>query len=394
MRPSTRALRFAPRQCLFAIPTRSIRTPWRLPTTPRKLAALNFRPFSSTALSASFQNRRAEEIERLANETEEEILRKRARRSKRLYYGWLAVFFPATIWCFWYNTKEDESMWREKVYTPFTIMKRENVSSTAFILTIRPRLGQHQLGVNTDPYAEYWDQGTWAVKIAQPELQIARYYTPLPPLDSDKPHELRFLIRKIEDGEVSVYLDRIPVGGTVFLNGPRGMIGLQDVEDGDDILFLAGGTGIAPAIGLAYSLLERRKYEAGGPKLRILWANRRREDCLGGDSSNILAPMEATRMNRIVKELEDLQRKHSDRFFVDYFVDEEGTAIDEGKVLQVTKSMSGPSGKMLMVSGPEGFVDYFAGPKKWEDGQEKQGTVGGLLGRLRLNLDGWEVVKL
>ncbi|KUJ11502.1 uncharacterized protein LY89DRAFT_654124 [Mollisia scopiformis] len=305
----------------------------------------------------------------------------------------MGFFVPAGIFCLWFDTTYDSSIWRGRTPTPFTIVKRENVSSTAFILTVRPQVSQHHLRDN-DPYSEFWNFGTWAVKIVQPELQISRYYTPLPPLDTDRSEKLRFLIRKIEDGEVSVYLDRLSVGGKVKLYEPTGTAGLNSSDDVTDVVFLAGGTGIAPAMGFAYSLLER-KHANEGPRIHILWANRRREDCLGGDSHSGTTPREGIRRNRLVKELDDLQQKHPDRLFVDYFVDEEGTTIDANRIWQATKTTSAQSGtptKMLLVSGPEGFVDYFAGMKKWEDGEHKQGDVGGLLGRMRL--EGWKVLKL
>ncbi|KAF8856907.1 hypothetical protein BDZ45DRAFT_593578 [Acephala macrosclerotiorum] len=281
---------------------------------------------------------------------------------------------------------------------PFTITKRERVSSTAFILTVRPQLGPSNR-FKVDPYKESWRRGTWAVSIAQPEMQIARAYTPLPPTDSeDRCDELRFLIRVEPGGEVSGYLNRLPVGSKVYIRGSGpGSTGL-DLEDMQklevtNMVFLVGGTGIAPAMQFAHSLLEEQQYQDWRPKMHIVWANRRREDCLGGNSEP--GESEGKPMHRIVKELEVLKSKHPDQLSVDYVVDEERTSIDDSKVLQITRmpalSTSGPN--YIFVSGPKGFVKYFAGQTAREMVERPQSrTDGGMLGRL--NLKGWEIIPM
>ena len=116
----------------------------------------------------------------------------------------------------------------------------------------------------------------------------------------------------------------------------------------------------------------------------------------------------------IVRQLETLKRarttidKDGKRHMglqADYFVDEEGTFLTPSAVKQAFGSLqrlrplshSGSDSKtagrrLLIVSGPEGFVTYWAGPKQWVNGREVQGPLGGMLGQMKL--DGWEVVKL
>lgn len=80
---------------------------------------------------------------------------------------------------------------------------------------------------------------------------------------------------------------------------------------------------------------------------------------------------------------------------VDYFIDEEGSFVSQD---QLATRFQGPAenavkGKrLILVSGPDGFINYLAGPKKWEAGREVQGSLGGILARL--DLRGWEVWKL
>ncbi|KAF8472464.1 hypothetical protein BDZ91DRAFT_715117 [Kalaharituber pfeilii] len=162
-------------------------------------------------------------------------------------------------------------------------------------------------------WKEYWPRGVWSVELKQPDLMIARRYTPLPPLrelalaeqarlggdegteplvietgsgtggKSDE-DELRFFIKLESQGEVSRWLFGLPVGTIVYLRGPgweyeypwwgknggnqKGMknnteekqVGREeDIEEDTSpipnraIAFLAGGTGIAPALQVAAS---------------------------------------------------------------------------------------------------------------------------------------------
>ena len=82
---------------------------------------------------------------------------------------------------------------------------------------------------------------------------------------------------------------------------------------------------------------------------------------------------------------------------VDYFVDEENAFIQPKDATRLVRSSfstsSGSEGKaIIFISGPEGFINHWAGPKVWADGREVQGPLGGVLATLELK--GWEVVKL
>jgi ferredoxin-NADP reductase len=283
-------------------------------------------------------------------------------------------------------------------FTPFTIVDREEVSPTSIILTLQPEArGPLASWVRKpDPYKEAWEKGTWSVEVKQPQLQIARAYTPLPPREGDPDENLRFLIRKEYKGEVSKYIHDLPVGKRVELRGPNIEFALP--SEVTDVIFLAGGTGIAPGLQIVHTLLERRKGQLP-PMIHIVWANRRREDCKGGYSSRS-ASMDA-QTGYIVREIQRLQNKYPGNLQVDYLVDEEGTFLDQNKLAPLVKTYSevkfGPvhtriDSKLLFVSGPEGFVGYLAGPKRWEGGKEGQGDLGGLL--RRMGIRDWKVWKL
>ncbi len=93
-----------------------------------------------------------------------------------------------------------------------------------------------------------------------------------------------------------------------------------------------------------------------------------------------------------------MKREHPSDLLVDYLVDETGTFIDARTVQRLLRSdttqptASNAGKKVVFVSGPEGFVSYWAGPKQWMNGHEVQGPLGGVLSTL--DTSGWTIVKL
>lgn len=279
-------------------------------------------------------------------------------------------------------------------FTKFTIVSEETVSSTSKLLTIKPKKPSKE-----DPYAAYWEKGLWSVEFKQPLLQIARSYTPLPPDENVAKEDLRFLIRKEPNGEMSNYLFGLHANSEVELRGPHVEFDLP--KNVEEVVFLAGGTGIAPAMQVVHTLLEARKSNGKRPRIRIIWANRRREDCVEDEMfTDNSGPNKLTSEGAplIVQQLQKMQQKYPESLHVNYVVDDEGTFIDQRMISQAMQpSFEARSElvakesdtKLLFVSGPEGFINHFAGPKKW--GRE-QGELGGVLGRMGVR--DWKVFKL
>ncbi|MCJ1463330.1 hypothetical protein MMC07_001937 [Pseudocyphellaria aurata] len=306
-----------------------------------------------------------------------------------------------------------------QTFTSFTLVEKEAASSTSSIFHLEPTLP----GECSEIYSDAWKEGVWSVQMKQPQLQIARSYTPLPPVPAaDESGRLRFLIRWEPRGEVSTYLHKLRLGATVELRGPH--IEFTIPDDVEEVLFIAGGTGIAPALQVAYNLFEKLELTGSIPKLHILWANRRREDSLGGNNdtpstssynskhwSNFFysrgLPITSQgypkpSQSALVQELEALKQRKKGNVTVDYFCDEENSYITQ-KVLKRYLAEPGISTagtmqntskrkKLILISGPEGFVNYHAGPKTWSGGQELQGSLGGILKALDPN--DWMIWKL
>ncbi|KAJ4302143.1 mitochondrial peripheral inner membrane protein [Collariella sp. IMI 366227] len=216
------------------------------------------------------------------------------------------------------------------------------------------------------------------------------------------------------------------------------------------LLLLLGTT-----LGFEYlALLEGKGGE--GVDMEVVWANRRREDCLGCDGEG------KERQGAVVTMLEEFRERYGDRFRYSCTVDEEGSFIDAGVITKTTE-VSSPDGKrpgwsfggaakaepgstltvdsgycayhsakalvvsddgdapvyeqekpclckdingkpvegsknLLFFSGPDGFIAHYVGAKVWGRGKELQGPVKGVVGALKTKYpslaEDWLVLKM
>lgn len=285
-------------------------------------------------------------------------------------------------------------------FATFTLADKEAVSSTCSIFTLKPLSSRISAGANITA-----DGGIYSVQLKQPQLQIARSYTMLPPIPGEPIDTLRLLIRKEEKGEVSGYLHTLAVGEDIQVRGPYKDYAFP--ANIRQVIFLAGGTGIAPALKTADALAPKAD-------VHVLWASRKREDCVGGVSDTLVeqsivsgvwkwlagtqVAKETTSDRNTIVLLLDLLKQQSHTgdgtLKIDYFVDEERTEIRAETIAKLLKSSSASDNaeKIILVSGPEGFINYWAGPKVFVNGREEQGKLGGALSRM--SLQDWQVVKL
>jgi ferredoxin-NADP reductase len=346
-------------------------------------------------------------------------------KSSRSSRRWLSIVFvgaaAAGAGAYIRSQNTSSATLNPETFTKYSLVSREPVSATSSLFTLRPRKPSDS---NYDVYEEAWRTGVWSVMFKQPQLQIGRDYTPLPTtaatslsVDDENEGCLRFFIRKDPFGEVSRYLHAIDVGADVELRGPK--IECAIPKETEDILFIAGGTGIAPALQAGYSLLNRTHTERR-PRIHILWANRLKDDCAGGHSDSLkpqprrgwfsgwfgskgqetvsehsIDSVRTENTSLIVRELEALKSQYPGQVTVDYYLDEENTFIGKedirGAIAPMQTSDSRKS-KLILVSGPEGFISYMAGPKVWAQGQELQGPLKGVINEL--DLKDWGVWKL
>ncbi|ETN40602.1 uncharacterized protein HMPREF1541_04879 [Cyphellophora europaea CBS 101466] len=309
----------------------------------------------------------------------------------------------------------------------YKLMKKERVSSTASIFHLNPMFGKDTQSAINNLAA----RGLSSFELKQPQIQVVRAYTPLPENQPSDETGLRFLVRHEPNGEVSSWLHRLPLNSQIEMRGPQVEVSIS--EGTQRMIFLAGGTGIAPALQAA-SLLLRPPGSPAAPEeglanaktIHILWACRRREDCEGGVSDLKPASLAGRlgwfgpsrtpgKVNQglIVQELEAFKTRFPGQVSVSYFVDEESTFITEDSIRETFKRItpaplstsaastpqtpsstpvSWPQDRnssapptQVFVSGPDGFVGALAGPKVWAGGREEQGPLRGILGKLLLH---------
>ncbi|CAK7216269.1 mitochondrial peripheral inner membrane protein [Sporothrix bragantina] len=367
------------------------------------------------------------------------------------------------------NSNDREAL-NDRKFLPYDVVAREDISPTAFVLTVRLSSGTKATQKLTrSRMNDAWAHGLWSVEVKQPQLQIARDYTPLPEVyathtesagESDDDTTLRLFVRVVPGGEVTKYLSRKTVGSTIELRGPHPSFDvvarLGDKSDKSralvenepkKMIILAGGTGVATALQAVDAALRASPTVS----ISLLWANRQANDCYGLNAGPLPAEL-----NPVVRDIRALQALYgSHRLQVQTFVDAERTFITEAHVRKAiggsdrknswftswrkgepeagkTPEASGADGSciyhsqkkltqmhadplrnrhdgkaacscaegknLVLVSGPDGFIEAWAGPKAWQAGKERQGPVGGILGQI-LNQDPqtlskWQVLKL
>lgn len=267
----------------------------------------------------------------------------------------------------------------------YKLVNKEKVSTTASILTLEAQ----DVSGYSDRFKDVWQRGIWNLQIKQPEIQIVRPYTPLPsPEASANEHTnpLRFLIRKEDHGEVSSYLHRLPIGSIIEARGPY--VEYELPRNLNRIIFIAGGTGIAPALQTIHALFKGSN-EVEQRKIHLIWANRKREDCMGGHSGagqQTASTRDPTQQGVIVREINNLQQTYPGQITVEYLVDEEGSCLDQkalhrslARLQKTHRSKDQGENGLILVSGPDGFIKHVAGSKLLLDEGNQQGEVGGLL---------------
>ena len=358
----------------------------------------------------------------------------------------LLIAIIASTTTYYYLTPSPPATLNTETFTPYTITARTPISPTSFILTTvsnNPSSPSTYLSNSPSSFSSSsssssssrWRFPLWSVEFKQPEVQIARHYTPLP---GGNPNELRFYIRTLNSGEMSAYLNRLREGKELFLRGPHpGFEVERRLGSQRQVVFLAGGTGVVPGLQVARAVLDRED-----TRFTLLWAVRKREEVQSVTTKKswwqslwggICEVEVIEKPSPIGSEIQALKTQYGDRFKIHVAVDEEKTAFnsrevqstlaptphtDENKACQLHSQKqhavlsefeekrkscvcdpSTPRGKNLFfVSGPEGFVSHFAGAKTWLNGMETQGPVGGILGRLQQNNSSfardWLVLKL
>lgn len=114
-------------------------------------------------------------------------------------------------------------------------------------LVIRLALGQRPFAYQAGQY----------VLLAQRGLGDRRPYSiACAPAEAARADALEFLIQVGEDGSPGPHLPQLAEGVVLDVEGPEGSFTLPTGRLGPDVLFVAGGTGIAPVRAMMHQVLE------------------------------------------------------------------------------------------------------------------------------------------
>ncbi|PLW18579.1 hypothetical protein PCANC_09227 [Puccinia coronata f. sp. avenae] len=293
----------------------------------------------------------------------------------------------------WSTGEEGETLAVDQ-HRPFPITRTEQLSRDTMVVQLGLSVPELAAAPSGSLYIE-------AIYLKHPALQIERPYTPLsalspsaqlppvPPVDCHHSPTLDLLVKKYPDGDVSTYLHHAAknLGNRLEIRGPvptwchpKGGI--------DELVFIAAGTGITPAIQLLRRLFQqpnRTKGGAGLPKFKLIYLAR------SLDSAYLL------------DELRGYHSHFPDVFSFKLLVDTPphppsalNHSVDKVGRLELsdlTKWLgnSQPETKrIVLVCGPDSLICSVAGCKG--RGYNSQGEIGGMLKSLGYSKD--QVVKL
>jgi homoaconitate hydratase len=158
---------------------------------------------------------------------------RRGRRTEPSFLLRISAVTLAAAALGWFLRSQQEDTSRNPIaFVSYLLASKERVSSTSSIFTLQPARSNENHAI----YESAWRTGIWSVTFKQPQLQIGRDYTPLPPFINtlgslqisaedqstrDGDERLRFLIRREPHGEVSRYLHGLEIGTEIEIRGPN-----------------------------------------------------------------------------------------------------------------------------------------------------------------------------
>lgn len=164
-----------------------------------------------------------------------------------------------------------------------------------------------------------------------------------------------------DGGKMTQYLENLPIGDTIDVRGPSGLLiyngkGVFDIKEDKkgpskevkvkQVSMIAGGTGITPMLQLVRAVFRDPEDDTC---LSLLFANQTEEDIL------------------LRNELEEVQKNHPDRFKLWYTVDRpgEGWKYSSGFVNaeMIEKALFPPSGdNLVLLCGPPPMINFACNP--------------------------------
>ncbi|KAI5125059.1 hypothetical protein M0805_007482 [Coniferiporia weirii] len=212
-------------------------------------------------------------------------------------------------------------------------------------------------------------QPIWSVYVKDSDIQVERPYTPIEGISASG--EMTFWIKKYPHGEVGRWIhSRLP-GEVIEIRGPQQTWAWKD-GDWNNIIMIAGGTGIVPFFQLLHTYFARKPEEQQTTKFTLLQSYR---------SPNELPA--AIMREKLASWSQDKPEELEIRTFVDNMDGATNqSGLVEGRISKadIKAALGTSNGKtIILVCGPEPMMEALAGPKNRD---QSQGPVGGVLGEM------------
>ncbi|RPA83861.1 hypothetical protein BJ508DRAFT_413192 [Ascobolus immersus RN42] len=284
------------------------------------------------------------------------------------------------------------------LFHPYTLLSHTVPSPQTHLLTLsvppalRPALNL------TDPT----QPAMLSLEVKEPNIQVSRHYTPL---QGPRGGTIELYVKAYPGGSLSPYLAQLREGDIVEMRGPRAeMEGLERDRQAEEtgavqtnVLLLTGGTGIA----VGCQFLERYFGTSGGANSFPAGDEVVKE--VGGEIGERSNPLVILHHNvrnpQEIQFLTDRLRRvatyspllESGSLQVQTHTDTTpltpSPSLSPHRIINLLEEWQNDSlqrgertRNVVLVSGPPGFVRYWAGAKGWERGEETQGELGGILG--------------
>lgn len=268
---------------------------------------------------------------------------------------------------------------QNEYFIPYQITRKIINDPNHFILELTPRTPQ-----KINIWSHLNNRCLWSVEIKQPEIMVARNYTPLPlkfvdnktddltvishknEINKENDGKLIIFVKNYDRGEVSKWLAQLPLNHTIEIRGPVVEYKIQNQVN--HVNFFAAGTGIVSPLQL---LLNPYTNGVQRPKLSLFYSS--------NDLQNELGPLK----NVLYNSLNDPTIKSQGFFQLWTFEDSKKQNISDTKNLKnfmklvPSVSKQADNSKLSLVCGPERYIEIIAG-KKYDF---SQGPVEGILGQ-------------
>lgn len=247
----------------------------------------------------------------------------------------------------------DKDEWR-----PFRLIKKEELTHDTLRLRFALQSENHVLGLPIGQHISFRF-------LAEDGKEVIRSYTPV--TSDDEVGYVDFVIKVYrpmrpnfpEGGKMSQHLDRLKIGETIEMRGPKGSIeylgkGVFSIRRGRNVTtkqvkkvgFISGGTGITPSLQVITAMLK----ESRSPiEISLLFANKTEDDILVRDI------------------IEHYAKEHGHRFRRSYTLDTPpaGWAFESGFVNadMIRKHMPAPEpGSFIFMCGPPPMIERACKP--------------------------------